>query len=75
MKYTYKDLVENVIETEYHDAIIDIDNHHIALKSDSGCLRRYWTVYVDGQIICTRAKFENGIRFAVKALNEEVSNV
>ena len=71
MKYTYKDLIEKVVETEYHDANIDIDNHHIALRSDSGCLRRYWTVYVDGQIICTRAKFENGIRFAVKALNEQ----
>lgn len=70
-KYTYKDLVEKVIETKYHNAIIDIDNHHIVLMPDSGCLYRYWTVYVDGQIICTRAKFDNGIRFAAKALNEQ----
>ena len=47
MKYTYKDLVEKVIETKYHNANIDIDNHHIALRADSGCLYRYWTVYVD----------------------------
>ena len=71
MKYTYKDLIEKVVETEYNNVIVDIDNHHIVLIPDCGCLRRYWTVYVDGQIICTRAILDNGIRFAVKALNEK----
>lgn len=71
MKYTYKDLIEKAIETEYNDVIIDIDNHHIALRFDCGCLRRYYTIYVDGQIICTRAKFENGIRIAVQTISAQ----
>lgn len=70
MQYTYKDLIEKAKETEFHDVAIEVENHRIFLRHDSGCLRRYWTVYIDGQVICTRCKFDNGVRIAAKALNK-----
>lgn len=69
MKVTYRDLIERLTETEYHDFTCVINGVVVALRSDCGTLRRYWTLYVGGTVVCTRALFDNAVRLAAKNLS------
>ena len=74
--YNLKYFTENAQEkpSEFGDKIYDLDNHRIAIASCDRCARyRYFTVYVDGEVVATRAKMGNAVRIAIAYLNEHNS--
>ena len=71
MKYTYKDLVEHITKETNFDTIIEIDGNRIVIENNRAYTRRYYNVLLNGKMIVTRCKRDNGIRLAVKALNEQ----
>ncbi len=74
MKYTYKDALENIIKKDYYTIIIELDGNRIALLRDWGrgtSDGHYFNVKLNGKTICTRCRWEMGIRKALQVLNEQ----
>ena len=70
--YTMKDFNEKAVELEYASdcEIYDFEEHRISIARDSAN-HRYYNVCVDGKTIATRAIRNNGVKFALKYLNEQ----
>lgn len=70
--YTMKDFDEKAIEIKNNrdSEVYDFENHRIVVTVDF-VNHRYYTVWVDGKTIATRAHRDNGVRFALKYLNQQ----
>lgn len=70
--YTMKDFNEKaiVLIDDFDSECYDFEEHRIAICRD-GCNHRYYNVCVDGKTIATRALRNNGVRFALKYINEQ----
>jgi hypothetical protein len=59
-----------VIENEWHDEIYEFEGHKIWVITCDRRLHKYYVV-VDGKTVVTRCNHDNGVRFALKYLNEQ----
>ena len=75
MKYTFKDMMEHIVEEERDYTLIKIDNNTVAVTRDrsfgGSSIGQYFMVIVNGKTVSTRCKREIGIRKALQVLNAQ----